>query len=89
MSADTDLEMVTLTEFRRRFAVSKSAFYRIAARGKAPDVVKLGKATYVPMAAARSWLASRIRPAIEISRAAGRGVTASGWLDSGSLTNSS
>jgi predicted DNA-binding transcriptional regulator AlpA len=62
-------ELITLSEFIRRFSLSKSSFYRMAARGEAPSVVKVGSATYIPMAAARSWMESRIVPAVTISRA--------------------
>jgi predicted DNA-binding transcriptional regulator AlpA len=61
-------ELITLSAFLRRFSVSRSSFYRMAARGEAPSVVKVGTATYIPLAAARSWMQSRTRPAIEICR---------------------
>jgi predicted DNA-binding transcriptional regulator AlpA len=62
-AAAAEPELITLAAFFRRFSVSKSSFYRMAARGEAPDVVKLGTATYVSLASARAWLASRIVPA--------------------------
>jgi predicted DNA-binding transcriptional regulator AlpA len=65
-----DPELVPLREFLRRFSVSKSAFYRMAAQGGAPDVVKLGRATFVPLASARAWLQSRVIPAQMLSQSA-------------------
>ena len=65
-----DRELLPLSEFLRKWSVSKSAFYRYAAAGDAPGVVKLGRATFVPMAEARAWLAKRIRPASELCRGA-------------------
>jgi predicted DNA-binding transcriptional regulator AlpA len=64
-------ELIPLSAFLRRFSVSKSSFYRMAAQGGAPDVVKLGRATFIPLAAARSWLRSRVVPAVTLSRSAG------------------
>jgi predicted DNA-binding transcriptional regulator AlpA len=37
-----DPELIPLGAFLRRFSVSKSTFYRLAARGEAPDVLKIG-----------------------------------------------
>jgi predicted DNA-binding transcriptional regulator AlpA len=61
-------ELIPLRAFLRRFSVSKSSFYRMASRGEAPDVLKIGRATFVPLAAAKAWMAARIRPAIELCR---------------------
>ena len=61
-------ELISLSAFLRRFSVSKSTFYRLASQGNAPDVVKLGRATFVPVATAKAWMAARIRPAIELCR---------------------
>jgi predicted DNA-binding transcriptional regulator AlpA len=66
--APAELELIPLRAFLRRFFVSKSSFYRMASQGEAPDVVKLGRATFVPVAAAKAWMAARIRPAIELCR---------------------
>jgi predicted DNA-binding transcriptional regulator AlpA len=63
-------ELIPLGAFLRRFSVSKSSFYRMAARGEAPDVVKLGRATFVPLASASAWLQSRVIPAATLSRSA-------------------
>jgi predicted DNA-binding transcriptional regulator AlpA len=63
-----DPDLIPLREFYRRFAVSKSAFWRMAARGEAPDVVRLGRKNFVPLAGARAWLAARIVPAQSICR---------------------
>jgi predicted DNA-binding transcriptional regulator AlpA len=62
-TAPADPDLITLQDFLRRFSVSKSSFYRLAARGEAPPVAKLGRATFVPLAAARAWLQSRVVPA--------------------------
>ena len=70
-------ELIPLREFLRRHSVSKSAFYRYATAGEAPDIVKLGRGTFVPVEAARRWLAARIVPATTIatsSQAAREGV---------------
>ena len=66
--APTEPELIPLSAFLCRFSVSKSSFYRMAAQGEAPDVVKLGRATFVPVATAKAWMAARIRPAIELCR---------------------
>ena len=60
-------ELIPLREFLRRHSVSKSAFYRMASAGAAPDIVKLGRGTFVPVEAARRWLAARIVPATTIA----------------------
>ena len=65
-AAPADPELIPLSAFLRRFSVSKSSFYRMAALGQAPDVVKLGRATFVPLAAARSWLQSHVVPATSL-----------------------
>ena len=69
--APTEPELIPLGAFLRRFSVSKSTFYRLASQGNAPDVVKLGRATFVPLAAAKAWMAARIRPAVELCRTGG------------------
>jgi predicted DNA-binding transcriptional regulator AlpA len=61
--------LLPLRTFLKLYSLSKSEFYRLAARGEAPDLVKLGRRTLIPAASASAWLQSRIRPAIEISRA--------------------
>jgi predicted DNA-binding transcriptional regulator AlpA len=63
-------ELIPLGAFLRRFSVSKSSFYRMASRGEAPPVVKLGRATFVPLSAARSWMQSRVIPAQMLSQSA-------------------
>ena len=70
-AAVVEPEIIPLSAFLRRFSVSKSSFYRMAAQGEAPDVVKLGRATFVPLAAAKAWMAARVRPAQSISRTGG------------------
>jgi predicted DNA-binding transcriptional regulator AlpA len=67
-NAAAELELIPLAAFLRRFSVSKSSFYRMASHGEAPDVLKIGRATYVPMAAARAWLQSRVVPAATLSQ---------------------
>jgi predicted DNA-binding transcriptional regulator AlpA len=69
-AAPAEPELIPLHAFLHRFALSKSSFYRLAARGEAPDVVKLGRATYIPLAAARAWLQSRVVPATTLSHSA-------------------
>ena len=64
-------ELIPLGAFLRRFSVSKSSFYRMAAQGEAPPVVKLGRATFVPLASARAWMNKRVRPAIELCHTGG------------------
>jgi predicted DNA-binding transcriptional regulator AlpA len=63
-------ELIPLGAFLRRFSVSKSSFYRMASRGEAPDVLKIGRATFVPLASARAWLQSRVVPAATLSQSA-------------------
>jgi predicted DNA-binding transcriptional regulator AlpA len=63
--------LLPLQTFLKLYAISKSEFYRLAARGEAPDLVKIGRRTLIPAASASAWLAARVRPAIEISRARG------------------
>jgi predicted DNA-binding transcriptional regulator AlpA len=67
-AATAEPELIPLTAFLRRFSVSKSTFYRMAALGQAPDVLKIGRATFVPLSAARAWLQSRVVPAVTLSR---------------------
>jgi predicted DNA-binding transcriptional regulator AlpA len=69
--APADQELIPLGAFLRRFSVSKSTFYRLASQGQAPDVLKIGRATFVPLAAAKEWMAARVRPAVELCRAGG------------------
>ena len=61
--------LLPLRTFLKLYAISKSEFYRLAARGEAPEIAKIGRRTLIPAASASAWLAARIRPAIEISRA--------------------
>ena len=61
--APAEPELIPLRAFLRRFSVSKSTFYRLAAQGKAPPVVQLGRAVYVPLAQARAWMNELVRPA--------------------------
>ena len=61
-------ELITLQNFFTRFSITKSTWYRLAKAGGAPPIVKIGRRTLVPLHEAREWLATRVRPAIEISR---------------------
>jgi predicted DNA-binding transcriptional regulator AlpA len=61
--------LLPLRTFLKLYSISKSEFYRLCARGEAPDLVKIGRRTLIPAASAAAWLQSRVRPAIEISRA--------------------
>jgi predicted DNA-binding transcriptional regulator AlpA len=62
--------LLPLREFLRTHSISKSQFYREAAKGNAPAVVKNGRRTLVPVAAAAAWLAARIQPAAALCRPA-------------------
>jgi predicted DNA-binding transcriptional regulator AlpA len=64
-------DLITLQDFLRRFSISKSTFYRLASRGEAPPVAKLGRATFVPLAAARIWLQTRVVSAMTLCQSAG------------------
>jgi hypothetical protein len=68
--------LLPLRVFLRQYALSKSEFYRMAARGDAPDITRVGRRVLVPAASAAAWLAARVRPAIEISRARPNGEVA-------------
>jgi len=68
-AAPTDPELITLQNFFTRFSITKSTWYRLAKAGCAPPIVKIGRRTLVPLHEAREWLAARVRPAVEISRA--------------------
>jgi predicted DNA-binding transcriptional regulator AlpA len=61
--------LLPLRVFLKTYAISKSEFYRMAARGEAPDVFRLGRRTLIPAASAAAWLAARIVPASTISQA--------------------
>jgi predicted DNA-binding transcriptional regulator AlpA len=63
--------LLPLRTFLKLYSISKSEFYRLAARGEAPDLVKLGRRTLIPAASATAWLAARVRPAQSICRAGG------------------
>jgi predicted DNA-binding transcriptional regulator AlpA len=63
--------LLPLRTFLKQYSISKSEFYRLCARGEAPDLVKIGRRTLIPAASASAWLAARVRPAIEISRVGG------------------
>jgi predicted DNA-binding transcriptional regulator AlpA len=67
-AAPADPELIPLAAFLRRFSLSKSTFYRLASRGEAPDVAKIGRGTFVSMASARAWLQSRLIPAKMLSQ---------------------
>ena len=71
-AAPADPDLITLQDFFTRFAISKSTWYRLAKAGGAPPIVKIGRRTLVPLAAARSWLQSRVVPAATLSQS-GRG----------------
>jgi predicted DNA-binding transcriptional regulator AlpA len=70
-STAADPELITLAQFFTRFSVSKSTWYRLAEAGDAPPIVKIGRRTLVPLAAAREWMAARVQPAQSICRAGG------------------
>lgn len=63
--------LLPLRAFLASHSLSKSEFYRMCARGDAPDIVKRGRRTLVPAAAAERWLAARVIPARSICRARG------------------
>jgi predicted DNA-binding transcriptional regulator AlpA len=67
--APADPELITLQDFFIRFSIAKSTWYRLAKAGGAPPIVHIGRRTLVPLHEAREWLAARVRPGIEISRA--------------------
>jgi predicted DNA-binding transcriptional regulator AlpA len=69
-TAPADPELITLQEFHARFSIPKSTWYRLVEAGGAPPIVKVGRRTLVPLAAAREWMAARVRPA-QSSRAGG------------------
>jgi predicted DNA-binding transcriptional regulator AlpA len=71
MTTDADTELMTLQQFFVRFNISKSTWYRLVEEGDAPPVVKIGKRSLVPLAAARVWMQARTRPAQSICRAEG------------------
>jgi predicted DNA-binding transcriptional regulator AlpA len=63
-----DPELITLQDFFVRFSIAKSTWYRLAKAGDAPPIVKVGRRTLVPMAAARAWMQSRLIPAQMLSQ---------------------
>jgi predicted DNA-binding transcriptional regulator AlpA len=63
--------LLPLRTFLKIYAISKSEFYRLAARGEAPEIAKIGRRTLIPAASAAAWLQSRIVPAVTLSRSAG------------------
>jgi predicted DNA-binding transcriptional regulator AlpA len=63
-----DPDLITLQDFFVRFAIAKSTWYRLAKAGGAPPIVKIGRRTLVPLAAARAWLQSRVVPAATLSQ---------------------
>jgi predicted DNA-binding transcriptional regulator AlpA len=69
-AAPADPELITLQQFFTRFAIAKSSWYRLAKAGGAPPIVKIGRRTLVPLAAARAWLQSRVVPAATLSQSA-------------------
>jgi predicted DNA-binding transcriptional regulator AlpA len=71
-AATAEPELITLQQFFTRFSITKSTWYRLAKAGGAPPIVKIGSRTLVPLAAARSWLQSRVIPAATLSQS-GRG----------------
>jgi predicted DNA-binding transcriptional regulator AlpA len=64
--------LLPLRTFLKLYAISKSEFYRLAARGEAPDLVKIGRRTLIPAASAATWLQSRIVPAVTLIQMPGR-----------------
>jgi predicted DNA-binding transcriptional regulator AlpA len=62
--------LLSLRTFLKQYSLSKSQFYREAAKGNAPPIVKNGRRTLIPAAEAAAWLAARIVPAQSISQAA-------------------
>jgi predicted DNA-binding transcriptional regulator AlpA len=61
--------LLPLRVFLKQYSISKSEFYRLAARGEAPEIAKIGRRTLIPAASAAAWIAARIRPAATISQA--------------------
>ena len=66
--APTEPELIPLLAFLKQYSISKSSFYRRTA--EMPPIIKLGRATYVPLASARAWLQSRVVPAATLSQSA-------------------
>jgi predicted DNA-binding transcriptional regulator AlpA len=62
-TAPAEPELITLQDFHIRFAIPKTTWYRLAAAGDTPPIVKVGRRTLVPMREAREWAAARIQPA--------------------------
>jgi predicted DNA-binding transcriptional regulator AlpA len=50
-------ELLTVTQFKERYQISHTAFYRQVASKKLP-IVKIGASTRVRLADAQAWLAS-------------------------------
>ena len=63
--------LLPLRTFLKQYSISESEFYRLCARGEAPDLVKIGRRTLIPTASAAAWLQSRVVPAATLSRSAG------------------
>lgn len=60
-----------LREFLQIYGLSKTSFYRRAALGNMPPVVKIGRSTLVPVAEADAWFAARVQPASSLSQPRG------------------
>jgi predicted DNA-binding transcriptional regulator AlpA len=67
-TATAELEMIPLRAWLKQHSISKSSFYRRAA--EMPPIIKIGRATYVPRASAKEWMAARVRPAATLSQSA-------------------
>lgn len=54
---------MSVPEFCSRHDISRSYFYKMAARGDAPEIVKLGRRTLIPAECARKWRERLTQPA--------------------------
>jgi predicted DNA-binding transcriptional regulator AlpA len=55
--------LLPLRTFLKQYSISKSEFYRLCARGEAPEIAKIGRRTLIPAASAAAWLQVKSRPA--------------------------
>jgi excisionase family DNA binding protein len=52
---NTSPDLLSVAEFCERNGISRPFFYKLAAQGKGPKVIKLGKRTLISREAAAQW----------------------------------
>jgi hypothetical protein len=71
--SSVEIEAYTIKEFCAAYRLSVPMFYKLRARGEAPDVMKVGARTLISVDAADRWRRQREHAGRSPSKKKGRG----------------